>query len=63
MDEMKVIQLLANAWNAFLQLPVSHGDEVNDFRFAIHAAQYVVLARIGQQCINDDYESREDDLE
>jgi len=45
-DEMRVVHLLGNVWDAFVQLHGFNRDDINDFRFAIHAAQNIVLARI-----------------
>ena len=47
--EKAVIDLLGDAWNAFQQLPVSHVDDETDFRYAIHAAQRIILARAGRR--------------
>lgn len=44
-QEQAVLQKLAEAWNEFLKLEQCHNDEVNDFRFHIHALQAMVLAR------------------
>ncbi len=52
-EEKEVICLLANVWNAFLLLSVSHGDDIDDFRYAIHAAQRIVLARMGRRGLDD----------
>ena len=63
-EEIKVVHLLGDAWNAFMLLSIAHSDEINDFRFAIHAAQTIVLARVGQRCIDDKkaYEKHIDDI-
>jgi hypothetical protein len=45
--EQKVLDLTAEAWNSFLQLPEYNEDDVADFRFHIHAIQNMVLAREG----------------
>lgn len=44
-DEKAVLSKLAEAWNAFLSLPVLHADDVPEFRAAIHRLQEKVLAR------------------
>ncbi len=44
-QEKKVVLLLADAWNAFIELPVEHPDDQNDFRGAIHHAQNIVFSR------------------
>jgi hypothetical protein len=43
--ETIVLNLLAEAWNNFLTLPVLHPDDQHEFREAIHQAQNIVLAR------------------
>lgn len=44
-DEKRVIDLLGEAWNAFLKLPIQHADDVPDMRGAIHDAQRIVMSR------------------
>lgn len=44
-DEMRALDLLADAWNAFLKLPIQHADDVPDMRGAIHAAQRIIMFR------------------
>lgn len=44
-QEHKVIDLLAEAWNAFLELDELHPDEKHDFRKSIHEAQRNIMAR------------------
>lgn len=51
-DEKAVVLLLAEAWNAFLKLPVDHGDDTTEFRHAIHRAQEKVMARAGRREMN-----------
>ena len=43
--ETIVLTNLAKAWNTFLKLKVLHADDMNDFRFHIHGAQNIILAR------------------
>lgn len=65
-DEGKVLRLLANAWNAFLELPVEHGDDQTEFRHIIHAAQEKVLARPTRRSMADlpaDFGDEADDTE
>lgn len=50
--EQAAIIALADAWNAFLKLETLHPDETSDFRFAIHAAQTIVMARPVQRELN-----------
>lgn len=44
-EEMEVLQRLADAWNAFMALPVEHSDQVAEFRHPLHDLQRQVLAR------------------
>jgi hypothetical protein len=44
-EENAVVQALATAWNAFLELPMQHADDVHEFRAGIHRLQEKVLAR------------------
>ena len=44
-QEQEVMDHLAQAWNAFLNLHKRHPDEVPDFRKAIHEAQRIILSR------------------
>ena len=46
-DEREVGDLLAMAWNKFCKLPVLHHADSEEFVRAIHAAQNIVLARVG----------------
>lgn len=43
--ERQVVNALADAWNAFLELKPVHPDDQVEFRQAIHAAQNIVMAR------------------
>ncbi len=44
-----VIFLLCKAWDKFLELPEAHPDDNTEFRHAIHAAQNIILARVGRR--------------
>lgn len=46
-EEREVLALLGQAWNKFLELPVLHTMDHQEFCHAIHAAQNIVLARAG----------------
>lgn len=43
--ETEVMSKLAEAWNAYLELPTLHADDQTDFRQAIHQAQRIVASR------------------
>lgn len=44
-DENKAIVSTVQLWNDLCQLTVEHEDDINDFRFHIHAIQDKILAR------------------
>lgn len=44
-QERAVVAKLAEAWNAFVNLPAEHPDDAAEFRHAIHAATAKVLMR------------------
>jgi hypothetical protein len=50
--EERIFLSLAEAWNAFLQLPVEHADDVDEFRRGIHQLQEKVLARPARREFN-----------
>lgn len=52
-EERKVIDALADAWNAFVSLPEEHEWERVEFMHAIHAAQSIVMARPAQRELNE----------
>jgi hypothetical protein len=51
-QEAKVAQLLADAWDAYLKLPIEHPLEQHEFCMAIHQVQDMVLARCGRRALN-----------
>ena len=53
-EERAVIDMLGEAWNAFMALQVLHADELPDFRKAIHDAQRIVMARPAQFDFNQE---------
>jgi len=56
-DERAAVLALAEAWNAFLRLPIEHPDDTAEFRHLIHAAQDKVLGRVGRRQINGNDEA------
>jgi hypothetical protein len=52
-QENKVLALTKEAWNEFLRLPEMHADDVNEFRYHIHAIQNIILAREGLRSLNE----------
>ncbi len=51
-QEARVVDLLAQAWNEYLRLPVEHPNEAPEFCTAIHQCQDKVLARSGRRALN-----------
>jgi len=43
----KVLELSADLWNAFLNIPINerHPDDTNDIRFHIHAIQNILFTQ------------------
>lgn len=52
-EEKQAFSCLAEAWNAFVDLPALHSDDRTEFRQAIHQAQRIVLARPALRQLND----------
>ena len=50
-QEAKVAQMLGEAWNEYLKLPVEHPMGQEEFCSAIHACQNIVLARCGVRAL------------
>ncbi|MBW3503347.1 hypothetical protein CJF43_07220 [Pseudomonas fragi] len=50
-QEAKVAQMLGDAWNEYLKLPIEHPMEQKEFCSAIHACQNMVLARCGVRAL------------
>ncbi len=46
-QENEVLNILAAAWNRFSALPVLHHADQDEMAKAIHAAQNIILARVG----------------
>jgi hypothetical protein len=44
-EEMKILELLAEAWNKFLELPTEHESDIREFQYGIHVLQRQVMAR------------------
>lgn len=44
-SEKRVVDMLADAWNAFCELPEEHPCDAREFCSAIHVAQSLVLMR------------------
>lgn len=50
--EREIVDMLANAYNAFCDLPVEHPMDQDEFCRAIHVLQDKVLARPGRREMN-----------
>lgn len=44
-EERRVLDLLAQVWNAFTELPIQHGQHQQEMSSYIHAAQRMVMSR------------------
>lgn len=56
-QEAGLARMLADAWNAYLALPVEHPMEQAEFCAAIHRCQDIVLARSGRRALDADADS------
>jgi hypothetical protein len=45
-EELAVINMLGEAWNAYAKLPEYHDDDTDEFRQGIHALQNMVMGRV-----------------
>lgn len=52
-QELAVIDKSAAVWNAFLDLPIEHPDDLLEFRQAVHALQRIVLCRPARRALNN----------
>lgn len=51
-SEREVLDLSAALWNAYLELPVEHPCDRQEFCTALHALQNMILARPGRRQLN-----------
>lgn len=51
-EEAAVLDLLAEAWNAFTRLGQEHPDQSAEFRHGIHALQCQIMARPTRRLMN-----------
>lgn len=47
--EKRVIQHLVNAWNEFRSLDEKHPDDMDEFRYSIHALQNIIAWRVARR--------------
>lgn len=52
-EELVVIELLAEAVNAFAALPQQHPSEMDEFVLSTHAPQQIVMARLAARAHPD----------
>lgn len=50
--ERRVVDLLSDAWNWYIELEKLHPNHVEEFRQAIHRAQHLVMSRPVQREFN-----------
>ncbi len=43
--EQQILNCLARAWNKFVSLPITHPDDTDDFRRAIHQCQAIIATQ------------------
>ena len=53
-NEQNVLNSLGDVWNSFLELPIEHPDDLNDFKYGIHLLQRQIMCRPIRREINDD---------
>ncbi len=51
-QEQRLVESLAKVWNNYLELPLEHQDDHNEFRTHIHALQNQILARPARRVFN-----------
>jgi hypothetical protein len=53
-NEKKVINNLVEAWNHFLNLPIEHGDDIQEFKHHIHILQRQIMCRPVRRNMNNE---------
>ena len=53
-NERRVLDKLAEAWNAYLELSKAHPDQDAEFRHGIHALQHQIMARPTRRMLLDE---------
>ena len=54
-NERRVLDKLAEAWNAYLELSKAHPDQDAEFRHGIHALQHQIMARPTRRMLLDEH--------
>lgn len=60
-DELRVLDHLGAAWNAFVALPVLHDKDRPEFCQAIHAAQHLIAFRVAARVNPDVWHTKQPD--
>lgn len=55
--ERRVLDKLAEAWNAYLELSKAHPDQDAEFRHGIHALQHQIMARPTRRMLLDEIDT------
>lgn len=53
-EEHRLAQMLGDVWNAYLELPIEHPCEREEFCRAIHACQDMILSRPAIRAMHPD---------
>ncbi len=51
-QENRIVDLLGEVWNQFLNLPVEHESDVREFQYGIHILQRQVMCRPARRELN-----------
>jgi hypothetical protein len=54
-EERVVMDNLVRAWNAFVELPKQHPDDVDEFRHDFHRLQHLIMVRAIRRLYPDVY--------
>lgn len=54
-SERRVLDKLAEAWNAYLELSKAHPDQDAEFRHGTHALQHQIMARPTRRMLLDEH--------
>ena len=62
-EERRILDLTADVWNAFCELPVQHPNDTTELGLVIHDLQRFILARPGEREIIADRKAKQDGAE
>lgn len=57
--ELITINKSADLWESFLDLPITHTGDINEFKFHIHAIQNIILFRSAYRVMHNIEEIKE----